>query len=383
MTLITYVTRVHFADGVLEEALWSEVEVNRKTRPLIVTDEAHLKSELYERLLAGLPVRTSIEVVSDVPDIPNETASRQIAEVYERTNRDLLIAFGRNTAIDLAKISRISIAHKEPLETFSYATGGSRRIGNNLPDLYAVPGIQGFGSAVSAHAPVVLQDGERTRLMCKKLVPAVTICDPTLTLGATPVESASAGADALGRCVEAYLSPGYNPPADGIALDGLGRVIANLHKVLEHDSVTARRELMAASLNGALALQKGLGTIHAIGCALETVVDRRLDPGALSRLLLPSVLQFNAGAAQEKFNTLQNLFDPTGGQDPAQSVTEFLHDLPLPESLNDMGIGEEELRTAADLAASDLAAVRSPRALSSSSLYSIMKSVHLERTRVA
>ena len=46
MTLITYVTRVHFADGVLEEALWSEVEVNRKTRPLIVTDEAHLGSEL-------------------------------------------------------------------------------------------------------------------------------------------------------------------------------------------------------------------------------------------------------------------------------------------------------------------------------------------------
>ena len=189
MTLITYVTRVHFADGVLEEALWSEVEVNRKTRPLIVTDEAHLKSELYERLLAGLPVRTSIEVVSDVPDIPNESAARHIAEIYERTDRDLLISFGRNTAIDLAKISRISIAHQEPLETFSYATGGSRRIGNNLPDLYAVPGIQGFGSAVSAHAPVVLQDGERTRLMCKKLVPTVTICDPTLTLGATPVES--------------------------------------------------------------------------------------------------------------------------------------------------------------------------------------------------
>lgn len=382
MTLITYVTRVHFADGVLEEALWSEVEVNRKTRPLIVTDETHLNSELYERLLAGLPVRTSVEVISDIPEIPNEQAARRVAETFESTGRDLLIAFGRNTAIDLAKISRISIAHDAPLETFSYATGGSRRIGDSLPDLYAVPGIQGFGSAVSAHAPVVLMDGERTRLMCKKLVPTVTICDPTLTLGASPIESASAGADALGRCVEAYLSPGYNPPADGIALDGLGRVLANLHSVLENDSVTARREMMAASLNGALALQKGLGTIHAIGCALETVVKRRLDPGALSRLLLPAVLQFNADAARDKFTTLQNLFSPGGDGTPASSVTEFLQALPLPGSLAEMGIGEEELRIAADLAASDLAAVRSPRALSSSSLFSIMKSVHLEN-RVA
>lgn len=30
MTLITYLTRVHFADGVLEEALRAEMEVNGK-----------------------------------------------------------------------------------------------------------------------------------------------------------------------------------------------------------------------------------------------------------------------------------------------------------------------------------------------------------------
>lgn len=373
MTLITYVTRVHFADGVLEEALWSEIEVNRKKRPLIITDEQHMESELFERLLAGLPTRTSASVFSSIPDIPNEAAAAQIADQYRRTNRDLLIAFGRNTAIDLAKISRISIAHAEPLETFSYATGGSRRIGDKLPDLYAVPGIQGFGSAVSAHAPVILANGERTWLMCKKLIPTVTICDPTLTLGAGPVESASAGADALGRCMEAYLSPGYNPPADGIALDGLGRVIGNLHEVLRDDTVHGRRELMAASLNGALALQKGLGTIHAIGCALETVAHRRLDPGALSRLLLPAVLQFNAEAAEEKFSAIQRILKSSKDETPALSIADFLRDLPLPRTLSEMGIKKGTIRVAADLAASDLAAVKSPRALNSRDLEAIME----------
>ncbi len=381
MTLITYVTRVHFADGVLEEALWSEMEVNRKTRPLVVTDTPHLESEMFERVLAGLPVRSSVRIFSDVPDIPNEYAAKQLALEYRKHDRDLLIAFGARTAIDLAKISRISIAHHEPLQTFSFASGGSRKIGEKLPELYAVPSIKGFGAAVSAHAPVILSNGERSRMMCKKLVPTVTICDPTLTLGAGSIESASAGVDALGRCLEAYLSPGYNPPADGIALDGLGRVIKNLHSVLENDTVQARRELMAASLNGALALQKGLGTIHAIGCALETVAGRSLDPGALSRLLLPAVLQFYADAAHEKFGTLKQVFRSGENGSPVRSVIDFLKALPLPGSLVEMGIVEKEIRIAADLAASDLAAVRSTRALNSPNLLAIMQSALLQDNR--
>lgn len=374
MTLITYVTRVHFADGVLEEALWSELEVNRKKRPLVITDDAHLNSELFERLLGGLPLRTNAEVFSDIPDIPSESAVREIARLYTESDRDVLIAFGRNTAIDLAKLSRVAIAHNDPLERFSYHIGGSRLIGDHLPDLYAVPSIFGLGAAVSAHAPVVLSTGERTRLMCKKLIPTVTICDPTLTLGAGPVESASAGADALARCLEAYLSPGYNPPADGIALDGLTRAIGNLHGVLENDNVHARREMMAASLNGALALQKGLGTIHAIGCALETVAARRLDPGALSRLLLPAVVQFNTDAARDKTNALRKILQTPRGIAPARSIAAFLQDLPLPDSLSEMGMSSAAVGQAADLAALDLAAVKSARALRSGDLRVIMES---------
>ena len=40
MTLITYLTRVHFADGVLEEALHGEMERNAKRRPLIIAERA-------------------------------------------------------------------------------------------------------------------------------------------------------------------------------------------------------------------------------------------------------------------------------------------------------------------------------------------------------
>ncbi|MEP3277276.1 MAG: iron-containing alcohol dehydrogenase [Stappiaceae bacterium] len=375
MTLITYVTRVHFADGVLEEALWSELEVNDKHRPLIVSDTTHIADDLAERIYAGLPVRASVETFTDVPDIPTEDAARHLAKIYHKTDRDILIAFGRNTAIDLAKITRVAIAHDNPLLTFSQGQGGARRIGQNLPDLFAIPGISGFGASVSAHAPVMLADGQRARIMCKKLIPTVTICDPTLTLGAAPDISASAGADAITRCIEAYLSPGFNPPADGIALDGLNRAAANLHRVLRKDGVVERRELMAASLNGALALQKGLGATHAIGNALETVMDKGLDPGTLSRLLLPAVLQFNANAAKEKYQPLRRILKVKPSVSLADGVEAFFDPLPLPRRLSDLGIDIDQIKEAASLAAHDLASVKSPRAVQSDDLRSIMLSV--------
>lgn len=375
MTLITYVTRVHFADGVLEEALWSELEVNGKHRPLIVSDTSDIADEVAERLYAGFPVRTSVETFTDVPDIPTEETARHLADIYRQTDRDILVAFGRSTAIDLAKITRVAVVHKEPLLTFSQAQGGARRIGQNLPDLFAIPGISGFGASVSAHAPVLLADGQRARLMCKKLIPTVTICDPTLTLGAAADISASAGADAITRCIEAYLSPGFNPPADGIALDGLSRAAANLHTVLKRDGVTGRREMMAASLNGALALQKGLGATHAIGSALETVMEKGLDPGALSRLLLPSVLHFNANAAKEKYQPLRRILRVKPSVSLADGVEAFFDTLPLPRRLSDMGIEQDQIEEAADLAAQDLASVKSPRTVQSDDLRSIMMSV--------
>lgn len=376
MTLITYVTRIHFADGVLEEALWSEIKANKKKRPLVVTTPEILDDQLSERVFASLPVRTFIEVFSDVPSFPTEEAARKLAKAYKSNNCDVLIALGSGNTIDLAKAGRIAIEHDQPLSKFSHTQGGSRRISDTLPDLYAVPSITGFGAAVSAHSSVLMASGDRELLMCKKLIPTVTICDPTITLGANAELTASAGADAIARCIEAYLSRGYNPPADGIALDGLSRAVHHLHRVLENDNIESRREMMAASLNGALALQKGLGATNAINTALETVSGRSLDPGALSRLILPAVLRFNADTAKEKYQTIRHLLEIAPKQSLADGVKAFLKDLPLPENLADMGLNMNLINAAAPLAAHDLASVTNPRVADTNDLLSIMQSVH-------
>ena len=377
MTLITYLTRVHFADNVLEEALWSELESNNKRSALVLIDRNHLRMDHIERFLSGIPNRVKVSEYTSIPSTPDEETVRDAVASYNANNCDVIVACGSTQVINLGKAMRIAVVHDEPLATFTYENGGSSRISPDLPDLIATPDINGFGSAVNAHAPFKVEEGKQGLLICKKLIPTASICDPTLTLGVNSVESASAGADTIAQCVEAYLSNSYNPPAEGIALDGLRRAVNNIDKVLEDlGNLTARREMMAASLNGALALQKGLGACQAIANALAVVCATPNHSGVLNRVALPGVLNFNRPEVECKYASLRPTFRISEESDFVDGVQKFLSHLPLPGCFSELGISESELEDAAQIAAIDLACHTNPRKLGRDDFLSIMKSVH-------
>lgn len=375
MTLITYINRVHFADGVLEEALRSELEYNRRRRPLIIAESHHVSGALADRFFASFPIRTSPEAFVEVPSIPTEAAAIRIAKRYRETDRDHLVAFGGNRAIDLAKVARIAIAYDEPLAALSSSEGGTQRIGHDLPGLYAVPGISGFASAVSQYARVKVASGRQVLITSRYLIPTVTICDPTLTLGSSASDSASAASGAISRGVEAFLSRGYNPPADGLALDGLARTVSYLGRALDDDDLEARREMMAGSLNSAMALQKGVCTVHAITNALASVTDVAVDPSAVGRLITPHLIRFYGGNVTGKLPALRRAFDLEEGADVADGIDAFLADLPLPNSLRDMGLSDADITAAARVATQDRAMGSSPRKLSEGDIEDILRAV--------
>lgn len=375
MTLIDYLGRVHFADGVLEEALWSELTRNGTRRALVVSDSGHLQGDNAERFFAGLPVRVNVEIYQDIPPLPTEAAARDLAHAFVQGDRDLIIAFGHGAAIDLAKAARVALAHEQAFDLLSYDRGGERKIAGHLRDLYVVPGLAGVGAAVRPYTAVATGGGNRTLLMSRALIPSIAIFDPTLTLGADPAASASAGVEAIANCMEAFLAHGYNPPAEGIALDGLRRAIANLYEVLADDQLAARREMMAAGLNGSLAHQRGPGVSEVIANALESVTGNGLDHGSLSRLMLPGVLRLSDGVSEVKSELLHYLL-PAGDDRPlAERVEAFLADLPLPQSLSRMGIDGDHVREAAKLASRELAASPYGRGASSDTLRNLMDAV--------
>ena len=164
MTLISYSSRIHFADGVLEEALRSEMEARRNARPLIVTLETNLEDETIALVLTGLPLKSSAHFFHDVREIATEYAAAAIARYYRTSDRDCLIAVGGARTIDLAKISRFEIAQDGALRTCSNFQSAKESSVQGLPNFYAVPDTLGLAAAVSPHVAVILSGGESSRL---------------------------------------------------------------------------------------------------------------------------------------------------------------------------------------------------------------------------
>ena len=165
-----------------------------------------------------------------------------------------------------------------------------------MAPLIAVPTTSGTGSEVARGAIVIVDDHRKLGFHSWHLMPKAAICDPELTLGLPPLLTAATGMDAIAHCMETFMSAAFNPPADGIALDGLERGWAHIERATNDGSDReARLNLMSASMQGAMAFQKGLGCVHSLSHSLGGV-DPRLHHGTLNAMFLPAVIRFNAEA---------------------------------------------------------------------------------------
>jgi 4-hydroxybutyrate dehydrogenase len=162
--------------------------------------------------------------------------------------------------------------------------------------LIAVPTTAGTGSEVARGAIVIVDDGRKLGFHSWHLVPRAAILDPELTLGLPPLLTAATGMDAIAHCMETFMAPAVNPPADGIALDGLaaaGRT-SNAPPATAADR-EARWHMMSASMQGAMAFQKGLGCVHSLSHSLGGV-NPRCTTARSTRCSCPRWCCFNAPA---------------------------------------------------------------------------------------
>jgi alcohol dehydrogenase class IV len=340
MAFIYYVTQVQFDYGAVK-LLKQECERVGITRPLVVTDQGVKAAGVLQKALdalAGLPVA----VFDQTPSNPTEAAVRAAVEVYKANNCDGLIAVGGGSAIDCAKGVAIAATHEGPLTRYATIEGGSALITDKAVPLIAVPTTSGTGSEVARGAIIIVDDHRKLGFHSYNLVPKAAICDPELTLGLPPKLTAATGMDAIAHCMETFMSAAFNPPADGIALDGLQRGWAHIERATKDGSDReARFNLMSASMQGAMAFQKGLGAVHSLSHSLGGV-DPRLHHGTLNAMFLPAVVTFNGEAESvRKDQRLQRMAQAMGLQS-AGDIPEAIRDmnarLGLPTGLAAMGV---------------------------------------------
>lgn len=316
MTLITNPTRVHFADDVLQEALQSELERAGCKHPLLIAEDTLMEGEFSDRIHAGLPHTTRPSKLEFARD--GDLRARVAALMEQEIIPDVLVAFGSARAIELSRKCRYALTQKY----------------RKRPLLYAVPGIDGMPNPCT-----------RNLESWRSGLPSVLICDPTVALDAGQNQSVQAVVISLVRCVESYLATAFNPPADGMALDGLRRCVKSLPRTDVPGNLDLQRDVMAAGLNAAFSQEKGIGPASMLAAQLMQNDAGVSDEAELTQLLLRGLMRTHDLDA-EKADTLLKVL---GGSEARldHAVTRVLQRAPSPRSLSDLGFTAPHLDAAA------------------------------------
>jgi 4-hydroxybutyrate dehydrogenase len=355
MALITYLTRVEFEEGAIAK-LPSALDGLSIRNPLLVTDQGLMRSGLIEAVMALLKTRPII--FADTPANPTERAVDAAFALYGEAGCDGIVAIGGGSSIDLAKAVRLLTGHAGPLGQYAAVAGGMAKIHGDICPLVAVPTTSGTGSEVGRAAVIVTHDGRKLGIISPFMLPSLALCDPELTYGLPPQLTAATGMDALAHCLETFMAPAINPPADAIAIDGLKRGWGAITTaVAEGHNRPARWEMMMCALEGAMAFQKGLGAVHALSHPMGASRDLHLHHGTLNAVLLPAVLRFNRAAIGPKWGVLAELL----GGEPDQVVRALATRIGMPPGLSAMGMTEAMMDMIASQALDDHCHATNPR----------------------
>jgi alcohol dehydrogenase len=257
--------------------------------PAVVRDTPVIGTVTYELADAGIPVHV-FSGVHPNPTTDDIAAGAGTARAMGG-RRVALVAVGGGSPIDAAKGIAIAAVN-------SGARGRDldyrREFTVPALPIVAVPTTAGTGAETNAFGVVTDPEAHRKFYVGHATsMPAAAIGDPALTVGLPRPVTAATGMDALTHALESYLSLRPNPWSDGIALQVIRLIAANLPRACDDGADLEARSamLLAAHMAGVAMANTGLGLCHAIGHALGGRWN--IAHGVTLTMVLPDVLRFN------------------------------------------------------------------------------------------
>jgi alcohol dehydrogenase len=358
----SYPTAVRFGAGRIKE-LAEACRAAGIARPLLVTDAGVAKLPITATATgllkeAGLPVA----VFSDVQSNPVESNVEAGIAAFRSGGHDGVIAFGGGSGLDTGKVIAFMSGQSRPLWDFEdIGDWWTRADPDKIAPIVAVPTTAGTGSEVG-RAGVITQESTHTKkvIFHPKMMPRVVICDPELTAGMPPSITTGTGMDALAHCLEAYCAPNYHPMAEGIAVEGMRLIFANLPKAVANGSdLEARAHMMSAAAMGAAAFQKGLGAIHALSHPVGALYNTH--HGTTNGVFMPYVLVFNRSTIEPKIARLAGFLGIAGGFDGfLKDVLNLRKQTGVPHDLGGLGVDGSKVETIVEMSLVDPTAGGNP-----------------------
>ncbi|MGO1488883.1 MAG: 1-propanol dehydrogenase PduQ [Arachnia sp.] len=315
-------------------------------RVLLVTDPFLVKSHAMTKILEYLgPIDVTIfdEVFPD-PSVKQVTAA---FAAFMQMTPDTIIALGGGSALDTAKAVYKLAWERETPPSLGFV---------------AIPSTSGSGSEVTSFA-VVTADGHKVVLVSDDMAPTMAILDPEVTRSLPPAITADTGMDAITHALEAYVSTGRSDFSDAFAEKAAQLACQNLETAVRHgDDLIAREKMHNAATMAAVAFNNsGLGITHSLSHALGAKFHK--PHGRLNAVLLPTVMEFNAGPVSYGSNGISTVagryahiahllgLEAASRRNLALSLCAELRRLrrsiDIPDTLSGMGVDPTELKDCA------------------------------------
>ena len=351
------------------------------TSALIVTDPFLAASPLLEKVRSSLlAAGLSVTVFGGVTPNPTTVCVDEGSDVAAAAGCDILIALGGGSAMDTAKGVSLGAVNPARGTALDYATVFEN---DGIP-IIAIPTTAGTGSEVNAFG-VITDEKPRRRFYVghSSALAKAAILDPELTVGLPPKATAATGMDALVHATESYLSARSNPYSDGIALQVVDMVNANiLTAIRDGENLEARSHMLLAShIAGVGFSHTGLGLVHGIGHALGGQFN--IPHGVALCLVFEQVMRFNLQWRPARVARLAFAFgvgdtsasDEVNAEHAISRIAELVEAVGLAGHLRDFGITSEHLASLAQDAIDDSVTANNPEQPTHAQVLSILEIV--------
>lgn len=346
-------------------------------RPLFVTDRGLRDAPMVRH---ALQANTNASLLTAFfAEIKGNPVWSNVAEglsLYREHRADGVIAMGGGSALDVGKAIAFMSGQQRPIWDFEdIGDWWTRADASGIAPVVAIPTTAGTGSEVGRAAVLVKEDTHEKKIIFHpKMLPGIVISDPLLTVGLPPAVTAATGMDAFTHCFEAYCAPGFHPPADGMALEGMRLVAEYLPRAYANgNDVEARAFMLAAASMGAAAFQKGLGAVHALAHPIGAVYDTH--HGLTNAVLLPYVIRHNRAAIENRMVVVARVLglNDTSADGVLEWVLAFRRQLGIPDRLERLNVSADRADEIGRMAERDPSAAGNPVPVNAAALATIFR----------
>jgi len=372
----------YFGPGA-REVLPQEIKRLGLNKAFVATDKDLLKFGVADKVLkvlegAGIPYVVFSEIK------PNPTVSNVNAGVkaFAESGADFILAIGGGSSIDTSKAIGIITNNPEFADVVSLE-GVAPTEKKSVP-IIALPTTAGTAAEVTINY-VITDEVNEKKMVCvdPNDIPAIAIVDAELMYTLPKSLTASTGLDALTHAIEGLITKGAWEMSDMFEIKAIEMIARYLETAVnEPNNAEARNGMAVAQYIAGMAFSNvGLGVVHGMAHPLGAIFD--VPHGVANALLLPTIMEFNAPAALDKYVDIakaMNVYkDGMTKEEAADAACDAVRQLSIrvgiPQHLSEIGIKEEDLPKLAKSAFADVCTPGNPREVTEEIILDLYKKV--------